>query len=102
MPRAEGRVDEAELDALRAAGLGVDDLDRMRGIAGGALRGARRPLKVRVSNTDAEGGVDEHGAYVRVAFDLPAGAYATTVLSMMMGEGSRAKIGEDEGVFEDV
>lgn len=101
MPRAAGRVDEAELDALGSVGLCLDDMAQMREVAGGALRGTRRPLKVRVTNTDAEGGVDEHGAYVRVAFDLPAGAYATTVLSMMMGESSRARIIEDEEVVED-
>jgi tRNA(Glu) U13 pseudouridine synthase TruD len=33
---------------------------------------------------DAEGGVDERGEYVRVAFELPAGAFATVVLREIM------------------
>ncbi len=42
--------------------------------------GARRPFRVRVTNPELEAGFDDHGPFVRVAFDLPAGAYATVVL----------------------
>lgn len=45
--------------------------------------GVRRPLRVRVGNPQIEGGADEHGLYLRVAFDLPAGAFATTVLQQL-------------------
>lgn len=46
-------------------------------------QGTRRPFRVRVSNPEIEGAADQHGPYVRVAFDLPAGAFATVVLHEM-------------------
>ena len=47
--------------------------------------GARRPLAVPLANTMVESGMDENGPYVQVAFELPPGAYATTVLHAIMG-----------------
>lgn len=58
-------------DALRASPDGPD--------------GARRSLRMRVSNPQVESGVDDHGPYVRVAFDLPRGGFATAVLAEIMG-----------------
>jgi tRNA pseudouridine13 synthase len=80
MTRAGGRVDERELAALGALGLTLEDLANPPA----SLSGARRPFRVPVSNTLVESGVDESGAYVRVAFDLPRGAYATVVLHEIM------------------
>jgi len=56
--------------------------------ADGALAptGTRRPLRVSVTNAQCEGGFDEHGPYIRVAFDLPAGAFATVVLQELLGD----------------
>jgi len=48
--------------------------------------GARRPLRVLLSNPSLEAGADEHGPYIKVAFDLPPGAFATTVLRELFGE----------------
>lgn len=48
------------------------------------LRGARRPLRVPVGNVEVAGGADEHGPFVGVAFDLPAGSYATVLLAEIM------------------
>jgi tRNA(Glu) U13 pseudouridine synthase TruD len=48
--------------------------------------GARRPFRVPVTNPELEAGFDEHGTHVRVAFDLPAGAYATVVLRELLGD----------------
>ncbi len=48
------------------------------------LRGARRPLRVPAGNVEVAGGADEHGPYVGVAFDLPAGSYATVLLEEIM------------------
>ncbi len=45
--------------------------------------GGRRPFRVRVANTEIEAGADQHGTFIRVAFDLPAGAYATMVLQAL-------------------
>lgn len=47
--------------------------------------GARRPLAVPLAHPRCESGMDEHGPYVLVAFELPPGAYATTVLHAIMG-----------------
>jgi tRNA pseudouridine13 synthase len=47
--------------------------------------GARRPLAVPLANTRVESGMDEEGPYMQVAFELPPGAYATTVLHAIMG-----------------
>lgn len=51
-----------------------------------APTGTRRPLRVPVTNPQCEGGFDEHGPYIRVAFDLPAGAFATVVLQELLGD----------------
>ena len=52
---------------------------------GGPRRGGRRPLRVPLRNHDLEAGTDEHGSFISISFDLPKGAYATGVLSEVMG-----------------
>lgn len=76
MKRAGGATGEAELAALAGMGVEPQHLEKFSS----HLRGARRPMRVAVTDPEVEGGVDEHGAYVRLAFDLPRGAFATTVL----------------------
>lgn len=73
---ATGRTLEQEHAAIRAFGLEP----AFFAVPNPWQQGARRPLRVRVSNAEIEAGADEHGAFIRVAFDLPAGAYATVVL----------------------
>ena len=46
--------------------------------------GARRPLRVQVKNTAIGSGVDEHGGFVRVQFELPAGSFATTLIDALI------------------
>jgi tRNA pseudouridine13 synthase len=46
--------------------------------------GVRRSLRMSISNASVSGGVDEHGSFVRVAFDLPRGCFATMVLREIM------------------
>ncbi len=46
--------------------------------------GARRPLRVPVKNTAIGSGVDEHGGFVRVQFELPAGSYATVLIDALL------------------
>ena len=41
-------------------------------------------MRVNLQNPSIEAGVDEHGEFIRVAFDLPRGAYATIVLREIM------------------
>ncbi|MEM7755887.1 MAG: tRNA pseudouridine(13) synthase TruD [Planctomycetota bacterium] len=84
MKRAGGKTDEAEVRALRAFGVRPEDLERWRDADDAMMGGTRRPLRVALRNVEVEGGVDEHGGYVRCAFDLPRGAFATTVMAEIM------------------
>ncbi|MEO1511355.1 MAG: tRNA pseudouridine(13) synthase TruD, partial [Planctomycetota bacterium] len=84
MARAAGAVDQAEIDALAGAGLRPEDLAWLPELRIEMTGGTRRPLRVPVTSTDVEGGVDEHGPYVRCAFDLPRGAFATAVMAEIM------------------
>jgi tRNA pseudouridine13 synthase len=47
-------------------------------------KGDRRALRVKPQDVKLESGVDDHGAYVLVAFTLPAGSFATTLLGEIM------------------
>lgn len=71
-----GRTKEEELEALRSTG---GDLERLEQCPFNS-RGTRRPLRIKISNIEVDSGVDEDGGYIRTAFDLPRGAYATVVL----------------------
>lgn len=77
-----GEVREWEFEATRAMGVrpeifSAKEMD---------LDGTRRPFRVPVTNVELEGGFDEHGAYVRIAFDLPRGAYATVLVRELLGD----------------
>jgi tRNA pseudouridine13 synthase len=88
MMRAGGATDLAEFDALQHTGLtpeAITEFDAQAEAAGDPkLEGARRPLRVPLIDPDVEGGADEHGPYVRVAFELPRGSFATVVLREIM------------------
>lgn len=84
MRAAGGVPGEHDRAALAESGLSVRDLDAAGLFAVEMTRGTRRPYRVPISNVEVEGGVDEHGPYVRCAFDLPSGAFATTVMSEVM------------------
>jgi len=85
MPEASGAVGKAERRALAGLGLTPEDLERFDAVHGDdLLRGARRELRVPVTEAEVEGGVDEHGAYVLCAFALPSGAFATVVMDEIM------------------
>jgi tRNA pseudouridine13 synthase len=92
MMRAAGETDRVEVAALEAAGVGPDHLAAFAAKRPGRMPGERRALRVPITDPDVEGGVDEHGSYVRVAFDLPRGAFATTVLREIM----KADAGPDD------
>jgi tRNA pseudouridine13 synthase len=64
----------AALEARVAADRGVDA--RALAPGGGALRGARRPLRVPLTEPAVAGEGDD----LIVSFGLPPGAYATVVL----------------------
>jgi tRNA pseudouridine13 synthase len=86
-----GRAADLEHRVLAETHVAPDMIERFD-----ARLGVRRPLRAPIGSPDVEGGVDEHGGYIRVAFDLPPGAFATVVLDEIMktregfadGEGS--------------
>jgi tRNA pseudouridine13 synthase len=47
--------------------------------------GARRPLRITMRDWSVDAGVDEHGGYIRLAFDLPKGAFATVLCREIIG-----------------
>ncbi|WP_428387260.1 tRNA pseudouridine(13) synthase TruD [Mucisphaera sp.] len=81
MLKASGQTAEAEQRALEAQGLTEQHLE-----AAGKLDvpGQRRPLRIFIKDTELEGGADEHGPFVKVAFELPRGAFATMILREIM------------------
>ena len=82
MPQASGEVLGRERDAFAAAN--VDDALFMGSEFD--FRGTRRPYRVQLGSLELDSGFDEHGPYVRVAFDLPRGSYATVVLREIIGD----------------
>lgn len=81
---AQSRTDEVELAALREFGLTPELLAAHAAKTWSAEPGERRPLRVRLTQPDVEGGVDEHGPYIKCVFELPRGSFATTVMAEVM------------------
>jgi tRNA pseudouridine13 synthase len=81
MPEATGAPREIERRALAACG--VDDAH----FAPPALdsAGARRPYRIVMRDWSVDSGVDAHGGYIRVMFDLPKGAFATVLCREICG-----------------
>lgn len=48
------------------------------------MDGSRRPLRIFIREPDISSGVDEHGPYIRTAFELPRGSFATVVMREIM------------------
>jgi tRNA pseudouridine13 synthase len=96
MQRASARIDDAELAALAAAGLTPADLDHADLRRFDTSDGDRRPLRIPLTNPDVEAGTDEHGPFIRCAFELPRGSFATTVMDeiMKVGPAEAAKAAE--------
>lgn len=80
MHRASGTIGDREVAALEAFGLDIEAIESFGRERRGTLIGARRPLRVPLIDPLVEGGVDEVGPFVRLAFELPRGAFATMVL----------------------
>jgi len=78
---------DAEREALAASGIDevmlrslseADDRDATK------PEGSRRAMRFKITDPQIAGGVDEHGPYLKVVFELPRGAYATVVLRELM------------------
>jgi tRNA pseudouridine13 synthase len=75
MMAARGGPGQLEARVLGDAGLTVEQLAGHRHV-----QGARRPLRFKPEDGQAETGTDARGPYVRITFTLASGCYATTVL----------------------
>ena len=75
--------DAARAEAEACASMGIDPSIFAAGAD--APKGLRRPLRVPLTSPEIASGLDEHGAFVRLAFDLPPGAFATVVLRECVG-----------------
>ena len=80
MMQASGAIGEIEREALDAAGIPLEIMLHAKH----SPQGGRRPFRVPLRNAAIEGGVDEHGNFIRVSFDLPRGAYATIAMREIM------------------
>ncbi|MEE2718776.1 MAG: tRNA pseudouridine(13) synthase TruD [Planctomycetota bacterium] len=56
----------------------------------GRSRGDRRPLVVPLAHASVQSEMDEHSGCITVQFELPPGAYATTVLRELFGDSTVA------------
>lgn len=88
MKRAQLKVDEREVKALEACGVSVPQLMDFSAKSRNLIAGERRPLRVPLVAPEYEGGMDEHGPYVRCAFELPKGSFATVVMEEVMKNGA--------------
>ncbi len=88
---AGGAVGELERRALDESGVTIEQLGAHVRAARIHVEGARRPLRVPLMHPDVEGGVDEHGPYVKCRFELPRGAFATVVMDEIMKTGHSAE-----------
>jgi len=79
-----GELRDLEVAALERHGMTVQDLETFSAKARDPLSGERRALRVPISHVDVEGGMDEHGNYVKCVFELPRGSFATTVMREVM------------------
>ena len=79
MSRASGEVAKWELQAMTDQKLTEANFDRNSYVVG-----RRRSLRIFLKDPDVSSGVDEHGPYVRLAFELPRGTFATTILREVM------------------
>jgi tRNA pseudouridine13 synthase len=62
-------------------------------------KGARRPLRVKPTDSQLEAGVDQHGSYITVAFTLPSGAFATVLMDELM-KSKRPEESAEDAVME--
>ena len=76
MKEPTGEPHEIERQALSETKLGAMQL---RAQDGAKLDGARRPLRVSLQEPKLDVGTDNNGPYLRIAFALPPGSYATGV-----------------------
>ena len=80
MRQPSGRPLDVEQRVLAESGVTIQQLEQVKQI----MSGSRRPLRVPVSQSTLTSGVDEHGDFIRVQFELPAGSYATVLIDELL------------------
>lgn len=86
-PAAGSEAARIEAAALESFGVTTEEFAAASQKRRDPVPGKRRPLRIPVAFGDVEGGTDEHGHYVKVIFELPAGSFATVVLQEVMKPG---------------
>ncbi len=81
MTRAEGTPGDVERQVLDVFDVHPDNL---AGVGDVHAEGSRRPMRIALRDPEVEGGSDEHGPYIKVAFQMPRGAFATIALREIM------------------
>ena len=84
MTEAAAAVGEMELRIMESSGVPLERLRAYWQQSREALLGQRRALRIPVTHPDVEGGMDEHGEYVKLRFELPRGSFATSVMQEIM------------------
>lgn len=84
MTEASGAVGEMERRIMESSGVPLERLQAYWQQSREALLGQRRALRIPVAHPDVEGGMDAHGEYVKLRFELPRGAFATSVMQEIM------------------
>jgi len=87
MTRAQGTPGEVESQVLDVFNLRHEHL---AGVGDVYAEGARRPMRIALRDPEVTGGADGHGPYVKLAFEMPRGAFATIVLREVM-KGTKAE-----------
>lgn len=87
MMTASGPIGEFESQALADSGITLEQLAEYIRAARIEVEGARRPLRGPLTYPDIEGGMDEHGPYIKCRFELPRGSFATVVMDEIMKTG---------------
>jgi tRNA pseudouridine13 synthase len=81
MARSAGQVAQWESAAL--ADFGLTEADFSADVAA-QTEGSRRPMRTFIKDPDISAGADEHGPFLRLAFEMPRGSFATIVLREIM------------------
>jgi len=81
MTRAQGTPGEVERQVLDVFNIHPENL---AGVGDVHAEGSRRPMRIALRNPEVTGGSDEFGPYVKLAFLMPRGSFATIVLREIM------------------
>ena len=81
MARPASQVASWESAAL--ADFGLTEADFAVDVAA-QTEGSRRPMRTFIKDADVSAGADEHGPFLRLAFEMPRGSFATIVLREIM------------------